>query len=138
MYQMRHVRSDGTTSSPLLFTTGSLPRSVFPTFTVRQPPGLGADLDQDMLFEQPTIIGVPNPNKFPAPLATDLAGRVVWYYDDLSQSGFTNTYAADSLVPGGTVLVLGGDRYALGRASRMSCAKSTWPAMRCGRPTSTR
>jgi len=73
---------------------------------------LGADLDQDMLFEQPAIIGVPNPNKFPAPLATDLAGRVVWYYDDLSQSGFTNTYAADSLVPGGTVLVLGGDRYA--------------------------
>src|SRR5262249_43817343 len=32
-YQMRFVRSDGTTSSPLLFTTGAIPPSVvFPSF----------------------------------------------------------------------------------------------------------
>jgi hypothetical protein len=110
MYQMRYVRSDGTTSTPLLFTTGSLPSTLhFPTFTVLQPPGSGSDLDQDMLFQQP--INFNFPKTFPAPLATDLTGRVVWYYD-LSQSGFTNTYVGDSLVPGGTVLVLGGDRYA--------------------------
>src|SRR5262249_2920842 len=45
------------------------------------------------------------------PLATDLSGRVVWYYD-VSQSGLTRTYPGQSLVPGGTVLLLGVDRYA--------------------------
>jgi arylsulfate sulfotransferase len=47
----------------------------------------------------------------PNPLATDLSGHVVWYYD-VSQSGFTRTYASQSLVPGGTVLVPGVDQYA--------------------------
>src|SRR5262249_6135796 len=38
-YQMRHVFSDGTGSSPLLFTTGSIPANLtIPAFTVRQPP----------------------------------------------------------------------------------------------------
>src|SRR5262249_54864783 len=41
-YEMRYVRSDGTTSAPQLFTTGSLPSNlVFRTFTVVQPPGPG-------------------------------------------------------------------------------------------------
>src|SRR5262249_43913145 len=51
------------------------------------------------------------PSNVPNPLATDLNGRVVWYYD-VSQSGFTRTYPGQSLAPGGTVLVLGVDRYA--------------------------
>jgi Arylsulfotransferase (ASST) len=107
-YQIQYVRSDGTTSSPLVFTTGSLPSTlVFPTFTVRQPPGSGSDVDQDMLFHQLTS----SPNNVPNPLATDLTGRIVWYYD-VSQSGFTRTYPGQSLVPGGTVLVLGVDHYA--------------------------
>jgi arylsulfate sulfotransferase len=107
-YQMRYVRNDGTTSSLLLFTTRSLPSNlVFPSFTVQQPPGPGSDLAQDMLFHQ---FGM-SPNNVPNPLATDLSGRVVWYYD-VSQSGFTRTYPGQSLVPGGTVLVLGVDRYA--------------------------
>jgi hypothetical protein len=107
-YQMRHVFGDGTTSSPLPFTTGGLPSTLaFPTFTVRQPPGPGSDLDQDMLFHQ--LAG--SAGNVPNPLATDLSGRVVWYYD-VSQSGFTRTYPGQSLVPGGTVLVLGVDQYA--------------------------
>ncbi len=107
-YEMRDVFSDGTTSAPLLFTTGSLPSNLlFPTFTVPQPPGPGSDLDQDMLFHQ-----FPNlPSNAPNPLATDLSGHVVWYYD-VSQAGLTHTYVGQSLVPGGTVLVLGVDRYA--------------------------
>src|SRR6266404_4120472 len=49
-YEMRDVRSDGTGSAPLLFTTGSPPTTLsFPTFTVIQPPGPGSDVDQDML-----------------------------------------------------------------------------------------
>ena len=49
--------------------------------------------------------------------ATDLAGRVTWYYDS-PPSGFTLTNPGQSLVPGGTVLVIGVDRYAPLPASR--------------------
>jgi hypothetical protein len=107
-YQMRYVRSDGTTSSPLLFTTGAIPASlVFPSFTVIQSPGPGSNFAQDMLFLQLTG----NLNNVPNPLATDLSGRVVWYYD-VSQSGLNRTFPGQSLVAGGTVLLLGVDRYA--------------------------
>src|SRR5207302_5330894 len=53
----------------------------------------------------------PTVDKVPNPLATDLTGRVVWYYD-VSQSGFTRTGIGQSLVPGGTVLAQRVDRYA--------------------------
>jgi hypothetical protein len=95
-------------SSPMLFTTGSIPPSLaFPSYTVIQPPGPASDLEQDVLFQQLTN----SPSNAPNPLATDLSGHVVWYYD-VSQSGFTRTYPGQSLVPGGTVLVLGVDQYA--------------------------
>ncbi len=107
-YEMRDVFSDGTTSAPLLYTTGSLPSNlVFPTFTVIQPPGSGSDLDQDMIFHQFTS----SPSNAPNPLATDLSGHVTWYYD-VSQAGLTHTYVGQSLVSGGTVLLLGVDQYA--------------------------
>jgi arylsulfate sulfotransferase len=106
-YQMRHVFSDGTGSAPLLFTTGSMPATLtIPAFTVRQPPGPASDTDPDLVFHQ-QIRSTPNA---PPLLATDLMGRVTWYYD-VSQSGFTLTKAGQSLVPGGTLLVNGVDRY---------------------------
>jgi arylsulfate sulfotransferase len=107
-YEMRDVFSDGATSSPLLFTTGSLPTTLtFPTFTVQQPSGPGSDGDQDMIYHQL----IKNPSNVPNPLATDLQGRVEWYYD-VSQSGLTFTQAGQSLVPGGTVLLIGIDHNA--------------------------
>jgi hypothetical protein len=106
-YEMRDVLSDGTGSAPLFFTTGALPTTLtFPTFTVQQQQP-GSDLDQDLIFHQFTS----SPSNAPDPLATDLSGRVVWYYD-VSQAGLTHTYAGQSLAPGGTVLVLGVDQYA--------------------------
>jgi hypothetical protein len=110
-YQMRYVFTSHHHehhSAPLPFTTGSIPSSlVFPSYTVIQPPGPGSDLEQDLLFQL-----LPNsPSNAPNPLATDLSGHVVWYYD-VSQSGFTRTYSSQSLVPGGTVLVPGVDQYA--------------------------
>src|SRR5262245_47776776 len=101
------VFSDGTGSSPLTFTTGSIPANLtIPAFTVRQQPGPGSDADQDMIFhERPRAA----PNTTPL-LATDLAGQVMWYYD-LTGSGFTLTKAGRSLVPGGTLLLNGVDRY---------------------------
>jgi hypothetical protein len=43
-------------------------------------------------------------------VATDLAGRVNWYYD-MNGSGLTLGKAGQSLAPGGTVLLNGVDRY---------------------------
>jgi hypothetical protein len=104
-YQMRHVFSDGTASAPLLFTTGSLPTNlVFPTFTVRQSPGPGSDLDQDLIFH----VHVNSPTE--SPLTTDLRGRVEWYFD-VPRSGLTSALLGSTLVPGGTVLMLGSDPY---------------------------
>src|SRR5437773_736632 len=97
-YEMRDVRSDGTGSAPLLFTTGAIPSTLtFPAFTVQQPPGPGSDPDQDMIFHQLSK----SPSNAPNPLATDLQGQVVWYYD-VSHSGLTLTFPGQSLVPGGT------------------------------------
>jgi hypothetical protein len=112
-YQMRHVFSDGTGSAPLLFTTGALPSTLtFPTFTVSQPPGPGSDLDQDMVFHSLVLIG-PDPSGNSHPIATDLSGRVEWYYD-IQQSGLgiTNMVTA-TLLPGGTVIGMGNDRYSV-------------------------
>ncbi len=104
-YEMRDVRSDGTGSAPLLFTTGSLPTTLaFPAFTVQQPPGPGSDAEQDMIFHQAPRGASNVPNL----LATDLQGRVEWYYD-VSTSGLTSTAAGQSLVPGGTALLIGAD-----------------------------
>src|SRR5262249_10947124 len=93
--------------APLLFTTGNIPATLtIPAFTVRQSPGAGSALEQDMVFHQ--RVGVPS--NVPPLIATDLAGRVTWY-SDLSQSGFTFAKAGQSLVPGGTLLLNGVDQY---------------------------
>jgi hypothetical protein len=103
-YEMRHVFSDGTASAPLLFTTGSIPSTLtLPTLTVVQPPDPGSDLDQGLIY-----------HAAPTPLATDLQGRVVWYFD-YRQSGFLtpNPYPFSAPQPGGTILGFGIDRYAV-------------------------
>src|SRR6266436_431660 len=106
-YEMRDVRSDGTGSAPQLFTTGAPPSTLtFPTFTVSQPPGPQSDLDQDLVYHfvtGPALSG----NRVPTPIATDLLGRVVWYYDtQTSGLGITNMIVS-TLQPGGTVLGFG-------------------------------
>jgi hypothetical protein len=109
-YLMRHVLDDGTTSTPLTFTTGSLPGYLnFPTFTVQQPPAPGADLGQDIVLH----IGTNPPDGTVDALATDQAGNIVWYYDPVANA-FPSF--APSLVPGGTVLLLGGIRNKVGDA----------------------
>jgi hypothetical protein len=112
-YQLRHVFSDGTGSAPLLFTTGALPSTLtFSTFTVDQPPGPESDTDQDMIFH--SLIGpAANGNRVPNPIATDLSGRVEWYYDP-QQSGLgITTFSIGTLLPGGTLLGVGNDRFSV-------------------------
>ncbi len=106
-YEMGHVFSDGTTSSPLLFTTGSIPSALkFPTFTVVQPPGPGTDLNEDLVYH---TIG--------DPVATDLQGRIVWYFDPRNSGLLTgNPFVVSTPQPGGTILGFGADRYAVPNA----------------------
>jgi hypothetical protein len=103
-YLMRHVLDNGTISTPLAFTTGSLPANLgFPTFTVVQPPAPGTDLSQPEIFHAGTnkegSIDIVNT------LGTDLNGNINWYYDPLA-NGFASY--AQNLEPGGTVMMLGG------------------------------
>ncbi len=100
-YEMEHVTSDGSSSPPLLFTTGTPPAD-FPRFTVRQAPGPESDLSQNLIYHN-LLFAV-------TLLATDLSGRVVWYYD-ISQSGLLTVGVGSNLVPDGTVLLPGSDRY---------------------------
>jgi hypothetical protein len=109
-YEMRDVRSDGTGSAPQLFTTGALPSTLtFPTFSVSQSPGPASDLDQDMVFHSLVFTG-PDLSSNSHPLATDLSGRVEWYYDSQQSGlGISNMNTA-TLLPGGTVIGMGNDR----------------------------
>jgi hypothetical protein len=101
-YEMVAVTSSGS-SSPLLFTTGTLPAGLsFPGYTLIQPPGPGTDLSQNMVFHMATVGG---PGSVTV-LATDLMGNVDWYYDPRAP-GLPSAFAT-SLVPGGTVLMLNG------------------------------
>jgi len=104
-YLMRYVVDNGTPSSSLTFTTGSLPTNLtFPAMSVLQGPTSATDMTQDMIFHQginitPGVVDL---------LATDLAGNVDWYYDPVA-----NNYAgyAPDLEPGGTIFMLGGQTY---------------------------
>lgn len=101
-YVMRHVLNNGATSAPLTFTTGSLPANLtFPNSTVQQAPDPATDPNTAVVFH----VGLDVPPGSIATVATDLSGRVVWYYDSVT-NGFPSY--APSLVPGGTVLLLGG------------------------------
>ena len=112
-YLMRHVLDNGTTSAPLTFTTGALPTNLtFPTFTVQQPPGPDTDSTQGFVLH----IGVNPPAGTVNTLATDLAGNVVWYYDPVANA-FPSF--ATSLVPGGSVLMLGGNVNNLGGGDKL-------------------
>ena len=100
-YLMRDVLDNGTASDPVTFTTGSLPANLqFPTVSVVQPPAAGTDLTQSEIFHAGLPSG-PTVNT----LATDLNGNVIWYYD-LAANKFPSY--AQSLEPGGTVMMLGG------------------------------
>ncbi len=103
-YLMRHVLNDGTTSDPLTFQTGALPTDLtFPTFTVEQAPGPGTDLSQDLVFHNGFPINAPADTV--NTLATDRMGNILWYYDPVAHD--FPSYAP-TLVPGGTVFLLGG------------------------------
>src|SRR5262249_60108857 len=107
------VFRDGIASGPLLFTTGALPSTLtFPNLTASQPPGPGSDPDQDMVLH--SLVGPAlTSNRIPNPIATDLSGHVEWYFDH-QQSGLgINTMSSGTLLPGGTAIGTGSDRFSV-------------------------
>jgi hypothetical protein len=101
-YAMMNVTSRGS-SSIQFFTTGALPADLnFPQYTVVQAPGPSSDLGQNLVFHM-DLNGRPSTV---STLATNLQGRVAWYYDPVAAGAFGGGLAT-SLVPGGTVLLLG-------------------------------
>ncbi len=100
-YFMRHVLSDGTTSTIRTFKTGALPSNLkFPKFTVQRAASFRADLTQNIVVHA----GITFQGDTINTLATNRQGDIVWYYDSVNNHFLS--YAA-SLVPGGTVLMLG-------------------------------
>ncbi len=63
----------------LQFTTGPLPESPFPTFTVNVPHGPDTDGEDRVILEDLTCCGIPGQAVLYPEVATDLAGKVIWY-----------------------------------------------------------
>ena len=106
-----HGDEDATVAS-LLFTTGTPPATLsIPAFTIRQAPGPGADLRRDVLYHNLAARQAANHVNL---LATDLSGRLEWYYDPLA----SGLIAIGNSVPfpKGTVMLSGRDGHrALGQ-----------------------
>jgi arylsulfate sulfotransferase len=102
-YLMRYVLDDGIASTPLTFTTGSLPSNLqFPTVTTSLAPTAGNDASQNMIVHS----GINEPDGTISTFATDLQGNIIWYYDSIANNfpGYATT-----LAPNGTVYLLSSD-----------------------------
>ena len=97
--------------TPLLFTTGAPPATLsIPAFTVRQPPGPDAEPDRPIIYHN--LAARPAANAVNL-LASDLSGRLVWYYDPLT-SGLVGIGQPGGMpLPGGTVMLGGRDSHRL-------------------------
>jgi hypothetical protein len=113
IYLMRSVVDGRKASAALAFRTGFLPRNMaFPTFTVQKAPTSRTELTRNMVFH----VGINPPAGTVDTLATDLTGHVLWYYDPVANA-FPSF--ATSVVPGGSVLLLGGVQNGFGGATVM-------------------
>jgi arylsulfate sulfotransferase len=107
-YEMVHVGGDEDASPvPLLFTTGTPPATLsIPAFTVRQAPAPGAELRRDVLYHNLAARQAANHVNL---LASDLSGRLEWYYDPLA-SGLI-AIGNSMPFPKGTVMLSGRDSH---------------------------
>jgi hypothetical protein len=108
-YEMVHRGGDDEDAPPLLFTTGTPPATLsIPAFTVRQGPDPGADLGRDLIYHN--LAARPAANHVNL-LATDLSGRLEWYYDPLASGLIGIGLPGSAPLPRGTVLLGGRDRH---------------------------
>ena len=110
-YEMVHRGGGGGDARrrPLLFTTGAPPGTLsIPAFTVRQAPGPDAELDRPVLYHN--LAARPAANAVNL-LASDLSGRLLWYYDPLA-SGLVGIGLPGGMpLRGGTVMLGGRDSH---------------------------
>jgi hypothetical protein len=109
-YLLQHVVTDGshrTTSSALSFTTGAPPAGLtIAHFNVAQSATSQSDAATPLIFHAL----IPTPGITVAnPIATDLSGQLVWYYDTL-HAGLHLIWPLH-ILPGGTVLLFGRSPY---------------------------
>ena len=110
-YEMVHHGGEGGHGpvTPLLFTTGTPPATLsIPSFTVRQAPGPGTELRRDLLYHN--LARRPAANAVNL-LATDLKGRLEWYYDPLASGLIGIGQPGSAPLPNGTVLLGGRDSH---------------------------
>ena len=102
-YQIKTGSTVTNGSSTATFTTGPLPASFpFPTETVLKKTKSSLDTAEDYLLHSFTVTSATAENY--QPVATDLAGNTVWYYD-----GGPNDYALLTRpTPGGKFLLIEG------------------------------
>jgi len=103
-YRMRHVivnESSRTRSPTLLFTTGT-PAVSFPSFPLLDPPDARSSWVERVILHTGPDETRP---QISFPVATDLMGRVLWYYDKLLGWPKTLVYLTRP-VAGGTMLLL--------------------------------
>ncbi|MPZ19833.1 MAG: hypothetical protein GEV06_18250 [Luteitalea sp.] len=102
-YWMRHAVTEGFVtlrSQVTQFTTGSSPITM-PGMEVLDPPDLETSSREAVVLHAVLDAARPTSN---FPIATDLAGRLIWYYDRLAVRG-TFAYVTRP-VPGGSMLML--------------------------------
>ncbi len=109
-YLLQHVVISGshrTTSALLSFTTGAPPAGLtIARFTVGQSATSQSDASSPLIFHAL----IPTPGITVAnPIATDLSGQLVWYYDTL-HAGLHLIWPLH-ILPGGTVLLFGRSPY---------------------------
>src|SRR4051812_36980020 len=96
-------------TAPLRFTTGAPPASLsIPPFTVRQAPDPDAGVRRGLVYHN--LASRPAANAVNL-LATDLSGRVVWYYDPLASGLIGIGLPGSAPLPNGTVLLGGRDTH---------------------------
>lgn len=85
---------------PGLRYTTETPDLAFPSFAVHSPPDHRSSLLDGIILHSYSLNG----GEF-LPVATDLSGNVVWYYDKLRASWHFGSYLTNPL-PGGTMLLI--------------------------------
>jgi hypothetical protein len=95
--------------TPLLFTTGAPPATLsIPAFTVRQAPGPEAEPGRPLIYHN--LAARPAANAVNL-LASDLSGRLVWYYDPLASGLVGIGLPGSAPLPTGTVMLGGRDSH---------------------------
>ena len=103
-YYLQHEHFDGSIAmGPVLpFATGGLPPDI-PTFTVRNPPDQSTSLTEGVLLHSRAFNAVTNTADYA--VATDLIGRVIWYYKPPPAMTAASWAIVTRPLPGGTFLV---------------------------------